>query len=644
MHWDLDLVDCGKSKYMIQEIINFVESLPDEVFTNNLKPKEGLYILVDLDEEGNLLNVDGEGRINEEDIGFYSKKDEEMSDLIKRCVPLWMNSVPVSNAKIFNPIKKVFGNTCSPFAFSFNKKNWEKYKDRSVLQKQFIGQEIDNDSLKDKFNEFMLGEMAIYFETASQYVEDDLHKNWMKLFRNYMHNHLIALMENLNEYQEMKSAQGVYVFLKAPTAKDYKIPYQEYLAAKVFNKDDYNKKKESTQEIFGVSDSVSYFNDKKPFLKHKSAPLLYNYRVSEKEAINLWKFFNLLRNKQIPNPIPIFIDQRELNSVAIKVYSSGKEKVGYAELVQLLLKKHKDLSNYYLIFFDVRAKKSKVIDIDFVSNFQYKMNDVKITEVFSLKGSQEAKSRIQNVFDFEYIVINRMFNNQLIPKAGWRRYFDEIEAKRMSNNTYDQLMKYRKSIYDYVFKSRRSAITKPMFDDIMIKGILDDIRSNENITKDYVIKEKLNIWFSLFEYFDYTQFNKSLNQQSMVNKTKEQISRITIIASNDDEHLDSDAQFAFATGQIIRYLFSKSNSGNMTHAMLEPFLQKTDASLLKGEIARCFSMYKHNIKVYPGRYSFDKIMSEVMGYDPEEKNMKKLLPMTLAGYFAKSLFYKKIEN
>ncbi len=37
---------------MIQEIINFVDTLPDEVFTNNLKPKEGLYILLDIDEKG----------------------------------------------------------------------------------------------------------------------------------------------------------------------------------------------------------------------------------------------------------------------------------------------------------------------------------------------------------------------------------------------------------------------------------------------------------------------------------------------------------------------------------------------------------------------------------------------------------------
>lgn len=629
---------------MIQEIINFVDTLPNEVFTNNLKPKEGLYILLDIDEDGNLVNVDEDGKINGEDIGFYSKKDEELSPLIERCLPLWMNTLPVSNAKIFNPIKKVFGNTCSPFAFSFNKKNWEKYEELKLLQKQFKDETFHKEQVKDKFREFMRGELTIYFDIASQFVEDDTHNKWTKLFRNYLYNHLFDLIESLDEFEKLKSVQGIYLFFKTPTLEDYKEPYQNYLAAKVFNKDDYNKAKPSTEEIHGISDSVSYFNDKKPFLKHPSAPLLYNYRVTGKEATRLWQFYNLQRNRQIPNPMPIFVDKKELTEKAVKVFNDEKGKLGYVELIKRLLEKEEDLSNYYLIYFDVRAKKSKVIDIDFVSNFRYKMNDVKIGELFSLNGHLEAKTKVENVFDFEYKIINPIFNNQLMPKESWRRYFDEMEAHRMTANTYNQLMKYRKSIYDYVFKSRRQAITKTMFDDIMLKGVLDDIRLDDNGSNDYSIKAKLNIWFSLYEYFDYTQFNKPLNKKSMVNKTEELISRISTIATNENEHLQNDDEFAFAAGQVIHYLLNKSEAGNRTHALLEPFLQKTDATLLKREIARCFDMYKHAIKFYAKKYEFDKIMSEVMGYVPDEKNMKNLLPSTLAGYFAKSTFAKKTEN
>jgi len=631
---------------MIQEIINFVDTLPQEVFTNNLQPKEGLYILLDIDEHGDLVNVDKDGKIKEEDIGFFSKKEKEISPLIEKCLPLWMNTLPVSNAKIFNPIKKIFGNTCSPFAFSFNKKNWEKYEEFTHLQKQFKEETFHEEQAKDKFKEFMRGELTIYFDIASQFVEDELHKIWMKQFKNYLYNHLFNLIDSLDEFTELKSAQGIYFFLKTPTLADYKEPYQNYLTAKVFNKDDYNKIKISTRETYGISDSVSYFNEKKPFLKHLSAPLLYNYRTTGKEATRLWQFFNLQRNRQIPNPMPIFIDKKELTEKAVKIFNDEKGKLGYVELIKKLISPpHKEeLSNYYLIFFDPRAKKSKVIDIDYISNFRYEMKDVKIIEIFSLNGHFEAKTKINTIFDFEYKIINEMFNQKLIPKEGWRRYFDEMEAHRMSANTYNQLMKYRKACYDYVFKSRRQAITKSMFDDIMQEGILDNIRLDNNGSNDYSIKAKLNIWFSLYEYFDYTQLNKPLNKKSMANKTEELIVRLEIIATNDDEHLSKDDEFAFAAGQLIHYLLNKSEAGNRTHASLEPFLQKTNAMLLKRAIARCFDTYKHAIKFYTRKYEFDKIMSEVMGYEPNERNMKNLLPFTLAGYFAKSTFFKKLEN
>ena len=631
---------------MIQEIINFVETLPDEVFTHNLKPKEGLYVLLDIDKNGNLINTDKNGNINSDDVSFYFKSDNELTPLIEKCLPLWVNTVPVSNAKIFNPIKKVFGNTCSPFAFSFNKKNWEKYEEQKLLQKQFKDSVVSKENISDRFREFMRGELKIYFDIAGQYVENDKQNQNLLVFKNFLHNNIFDLVNNLKEFKTLNSAQGIYFFQKNLPIEDFKEPYENYLAAKVFNKEDYNKEKKSTQEIFGISDSVSYFNNKKPFLKHFTAPLEYNYRINGKEATRIWQFYNLQRNKQIPNPMPVFIDKQELTEMAVKIFNEEKGKLGYVELVKKLISPpySEDLSNYYLLYFDVRAKKSKIADIDFVSNFRYEMKDVKIIEIFSLGGSLEAKTKVKNVFDFEYKILNEIFNRQLMPKHNWRRYFDEIEAHKMSANTYNQLMKYRKSIYDFVFKSQRKAITKNMFDDIILKGILDDIRLDDDRSNDYSIKVKLNIWFSLYEYFEYTQFDKSLKNESMINKTKNLIERISTIATNENEHLQNDNEFAFAVGQIIYYLLNKSEASNRTHALLEPFLQKTHSTLLKKEIAKCFDNYKHAIKFYARKYEFDKVMSEVMGFEPVEKNMKNLLPQTLAGYFAKSTFDKKTEK
>lgn len=133
----------------------------------------------------------------------------------------------------------------------------------------------------------------------------------------------------------------------------------------------------------------------------------------------------------------------------------------------------------------------------------------------------------------------------------------------------------------------------------------------------------------------------------MANRTNEillQLKELTE-AENDSHIKDGDDEaFAFAAGQIIWKLLIQSQASNRTHALLEPFLQKVDVSQFKLAIARTFEMYKHEFTLYPKKYGFDKIMSEVMGYEPNETNMKKLLPFILAGYFAKSVFSKEQEK
>ncbi len=208
----------------------------------------------------------------------------------------------------------------------------------------------------------------------------------------------------------------------------------------------------------------------------------------------------------------------------------------------------------------------------------------------------------------------------------------------MSDTTYVLLMKYRKAIYDYIYKSRRQAITSTMFHDIMSKTIHELIRLDEDMKNDFRIRERLDIWFSLFHYFN----SSNQNSIDMVNKTREILEHLQQALEGEEPILRHDDDFAFAAGQLIRYLLQQSKSTQRSHALLEPFLQKMNPNQFKQAIAKTFDTYKHEVTLYSGgkRYSFDKLMSEVMGYDPDSGNMKELMPMVLAGYFAKSLLFR----
>lgn len=607
---------------MIQEIQNFIEhiSLNDkEVFSRNLKLREGVYIFLDIKK-----NFDNYILLNEQEI-YESKEDLIINDG-KNEIPqadtllaITQNTIPVSHQKILNPIKKIFNLTCSPFALAFNKKNYN-----------------------GKSSKIINSALAEYFQGAEKYVEKDKtqHQTWVHNFKGFCLNRLVSFIEGLTQYKDAKANTIFYLFLKGPIIDDYLITHQAYLKDKVFNKEEFNVKID--EETYGISDSMSGFNMKKMFLKHQTAPLEYNFRVNGKVATQLWRFFQMQQNKQIPNPVPIFIDQMELNDKMISIFNADKDsKMGHAEIIKNILSYNKkDLQNFYLIYFQ-GTKGSRIADIDFIPLFKYEEKNAKIIEVFPLGGHQ-SKNKIENVFDLEDFVFNRIFNGQLKVNK-WLKYFDDIKFdKYFTNTSYNQLLKYRKSIYDFIYKSERHSINIRMFDDMMSQAIVDDIRhdefKNNEHSEEYSIKEKLNIWFSLYSFFISTN---SKNRINMVNQTEELQIKVKELASQENDlHLDNDIAFAFSAGQIIHYLLNQSEAGNRTHALLEPFLQKTDANQFKLAIARTFEIYKHGIKFYKTKYEFDKLMSEVMGYIPDEKNMKNLLPFILAGYFSKSIFSK----
>ncbi len=117
----------------------------------------------------------------------------------------------------------------------------------------------------------------------------------------------------------------------------------------------------------------------------------------------------------------------------------------------------------------------------------------------------------------------------------------------------------------------------------------------------------------------------------MANQILQLQERMREIANDNLAHVENDNEFDYAAGQVIYYLLYQSETGNKSHALLEPFLQKTDATQFKMAISRTFGQYKHAITFYKGR--FEKLMSEVLAYDLDG-DLKSLLPMILAGYFS----------
>lgn len=614
---------------MIKELTNFVNDLPHEVFRYNLQLEEGIYFEVDFDENGDfrLLNQEVYGvKLRKEETEErkpkkVSKKDkqaevpEKLSEFLDKCLNLQtVTKHGFQVNKCFNSSEKIFIQTASPFSIGFEKESIEeKIEEPSKIRKA----------------------LESYFKRANDFVKQENQQQvvWLEKFKRFCVDDMLDWVRRQDVYIRAPEKAVIRFFYAAPSFEDYRDVYEDYL--------NQNALFDVDEDIgMGISEMMSKFTDQKVFMAHKSAPFSVNFQVSVEVAKTLWRFFQL-RKRILPNPLPVFIDKKELNDKMVSILKEDKA-ISYAQMLKKIFEElpKGDLGGYYLLFF----VKGDIADLDFIPSFRYYLDGMQITEIISLGGAMAGK--IENVFEFERKVANKIFDGQLlVENKNWLKYFDIIEydPKHMSLNTYNQILKYRKGFYDYVYKSKREAIQQHAFHDIMTRGILDFIHSDTGKDSkndlDYKIKEKLNIWLSLYDYFNPSQSNKS----DMVNKTQVLATRLRGIAKEDgDESFQSDDEFAFASGQLIRYLLSKNESANRSHALLEPFLQKTEPDLFKLAIARVFELYKHTLKFYAGskRYEFDKIMSIVMGYEPKPgTNMKDHLPLILAGYFAKPVFY-----
>jgi len=609
---------------MIHEIVQFIEYLENsnsEIFSENLELKEGLYVFLEK-ENGELV-------IKDDNTLKIGKDTDKNTPLYVYFLERYTNSEMLIN-KSFNANEKIFIDIGSSFGISFSGKG-----------------------LKQTERNKKYSAIEAYFKAALEYVDkkNERHLTWHKEMKIFAKTKMFDFFESKEEYKEVKAAYMFYFFLKEPKISDFKELHRKYLSRKVFL---FDLKKNETH---GISNDLTVGNvSKKPFMRHKTASFEINYKVDGYTALKLYKFFRLQqKNKVFPNPLPLFVDRNELTKKAISIYKNDHKK-GHKEIIEDLINKGENLQNYYLFYFQNNLKGSRIVDLDFVPAFKYEIDNMQIKAVFNIKSKETGyllyDHKIINVFEFQQKIVGKIFNNSLVQFSQKNnsysyKYFDDIDnnPKYITSNTYTQIIKYRKSFYDYIYKSKRQAITDTMFQDIMKNGVLDDIRHDEYDKekkyhkKEFQIKEKLNIWFSLYTYFTPKKDN------DMINKTENLFQRIKVIAKNEKERMRTDEEFAFASGQIIWKLLIQSKSSNPSHALLEPFLQKTEAKLFKLAIARTFEMYKHEFTLYPVKYEFDKIFSEIMGYEPDETNLKNLLPLILAGYFSETIFKKdKTEN
>ena len=644
---------------MIKELINFSESLSEDFKAIGKLPKEGLHILLQVKDDGT-LNLAADSI----QYGYFNKKmdQNDLSPFLKKCLLLQENSWMVDTNKCFDTTTRAI-HSCSSYSVGIKKDNLKggaNYEKRKKEGKNLVygsfetyfqkANEILNivDDTKspiavafagffekgtwEKVLEVILNQRDAKYQllqTKEKNLKDRLKGTSDKTEKGTINEELKNLAIDMLEYQPVADAEYIIFYLDLPL-KDYKSVHSFYLDDKLFNTAEYNTKPDEDGIIYGTSNFMNSFNQKMPFLMHRSATFDISSRISNVEAKALYEFSKVFGNKTLPNPLPIFIYRNELFEERVfALYREGKR--NFRDVIISLYSDFKDdFQNYYLLNWSNTKDGVVFNDYDFVSKFRYELNNeggIPVENLFEIKAKEGKAAlkhygKIEHVFDLEDRVLKYLIQN----KYHRVNYFSDFKTEEYEKLplTFLSFNKYRKTVYDYVYKSTRTAIGGKEFDEMVFNAINDDFKNG----KEYGIKEKLNYWYSLHNYFH----NKTINMASKLKDYQDFVSGM--IDGSTTGEAAQDEHFAFAAGQVIYYLLSKSKSADTSFRLMEPYLQKTNCKALQENIAEDFARYKHE----NFSNNFGKVAAFVLSYETSQ-NLKKLQPQLLSGLFSKNQLF-----
>lgn len=653
---------------MIRELINFMNDLMSDIpdiMEWKSQPDKGLHVFIDIDSNGVWINKDlKKGR----DYDYFDGKNINI-DLWDDCIRYQEATTYITMNKVqrFDTKQKI--HSCSPFAIAYNFNFSDKdrqshgikiFKKKDKPTKEKI--EENNQLIRKKRFEVVSDRLKDYYDNCIQvYNLNMLETNDCQTYKYKAEiegffssfKEIISCLKRLKAYKQLSEKDYLHLYLRSVPIEEIEKKHKEYIEQEIFNGEVLSDKKH------GVVGFLTKYNGKKPFLKHQTCYLKngISQRFSINDAIALFYLDKLLRRKSrcLPNPLPIVVDQREINAAIVKIFNDKKKPLSYRQLLESLFTStnKKYLSDYYLLNYSNTKSGMVLNDFDFVPMFRYEFSQPVTVSNVTMSGfvkdkvfNKDPDINIKTIFDFERIVVKMIFNNTLVKIKDddyTCSYFGDLpkpEYVQGGSLMVDLILKYRQAVYAYIYKSDLKAITHNMFDDMMFNSILTNIRLETIKNRcewNNNIKGKINLWFSLQGMFN------RLDNKKMEKNVTELRERIRDVA-NGKATLNSSEELAFAAGQLVSFIIDQSEAKNKTYAMLEPYLQKSTSSQLQDEIAQSIAIYKHAIDVkYKREGNFERLASETLAYGNEVK-MRPLLKFFLAGCFSPCVIYETNNN
>ncbi|MFJ5769457.1 hypothetical protein [Psychrobacillus sp. NPDC093180] len=415
--------------------------------------------------------------------------------------------------------------------------------------------------------------------------------------------------ENLPRIQENLKIDKNYlkIFIEKEEA-DFISEGKKYLIPNIYNSTDFNV--QIGKETYGLPNNNMGLNTKKPYLENKNRKTTVPYLVSIEEVQKQKALFDYLMNFASQGKRHIFIEIGEDEKI-----SARKD----GELIS------EAFTGYYMRI--QKGKELEIHDFDVIQRYdpkiEFQMQNILDIDLSKEKYFSISFSQTDDLKEIQQYVNEIYFNKYLI-----NNYFTDSKDLRIFDfRLKEALIVSRRAWFDWFYKGN-SQLVKQMLDYVSLSLIKNSIIQDSF----FRARHQFNLYHSLREYF----YKGDVKMADIVNEVKNKLRAKS--ERKKTASIESDDEYFFAVGQVLRYLLSLNKSSSKNDSLINPFLNSSNSSRLNKLIVNLFKKYNYGIK---GNKRLYNLMAMVQGYDTKSKVNDSMI---LAGYLNNNIVYEKNEN
>lgn len=424
------------------------------------------------------------------------------------------------------------------------------------------------------------------FKNELNWIQSDERKLLISNVKKFMLSNLDRIIEIINDFRIKENVTEIRIYLDYPL-ENYKREFQLYLKSKVFNTSKYNKLKDGI--LYGIQNNNFTLNKDKPYLQNLTKENTVPYMVTLDAAIHTYYLFEYLLNV-----LNWFND--------LKYNINSKLVIGYEN----------DNGNAMIVECDniPFPERNVFINCPIANIIHVKMKDKelkKYNDINRLNNSnREDKDNLEWQFNLRLLsgkMIGRYISNNSL----------KVSQGEFTSNMKAILYRYRQIFWRYFkygkkFSSRQ--MRKIVYKLMLELFELEDTKKNPLYFR---IMDGINFGIS---FIDFYEDNKD---GGIVMKLKELSETMKIKINDKDKinEIESDDEYYYYLGKLIKFLLNKSKTENKTYALARPFFKVKSNRIIKEKIKMLMEKYCNEI--FFGNYRVENVFKMVNAYEVRDK-------------------------